>query len=76
MNVLTRFIAGAIAAAVMIGGAANAKSPVVKESTCGDFGTSIYMEDSPAVAAKKAKKAEKLVMVLHVSGYFEDPKLT
>jgi hypothetical protein len=44
--------------------------------TCGDFGTSIYFEDSPKDAAAKAKKAEKLVLVLHVSGHFEDPKLT
>lgn len=43
---------------------------------CGDFGTSVYFEDSPKDAAAKAKKEEKLVMILHVSGYFEDPKLT
>lgn len=43
---------------------------------CGDFGTSVYFEDSPKDAAAKAKKAEKLVFILHVSGHFEDPKLT
>lgn len=75
MNHWTRFLGTAIIAALGFG-TANAKSPVVKESTCGDHGTSIYMEDTPALAAKKALKEEKLVMVLHVSGQFEDPKLT
>jgi hypothetical protein len=30
----------------------------------------------PTEAAKKAKEDGKLVFVLHVSGYFEDPKFT
>jgi len=42
----------------------------------GDFGTSILFEDSPKEAAARALKEEKLVMVLHISGHFEDPKLT
>ena len=29
--------------------------------------------DTPADAAKQAKKDEKLVMVLHISGHFENP---
>jgi len=45
-------------------------------STCGEFGTSVYFEDTPKAAAKKARKEKKLVFVLHVSGLFEDPKLT
>lgn len=45
--------------------------------TCsGDFGTSVLFEDSPKDAAAKAKKEEKLVFVLHVSGNFEDPRFT
>ena len=76
MNLRTRFLVAAIFAAVGFGGKAFAKNPVQKESTCGDYGTSIFMEDSPTLAAKKALKEEKLVMVLHVSGHFEDPKLT
>jgi hypothetical protein len=75
VKILARFLGAAIVGALGLG-AATAKSPVVKESTCGDYGTSIFMEDSPALAAKRALKEEKLVMVLHVSGYFEDPKLT
>jgi hypothetical protein len=43
---------------------------------CGDYGTSIYFEDTPRQAAAAARKAEKLVLILHVSGHFEDPNLT
>jgi hypothetical protein len=65
-------------------GSASAREPVAKPTpkpaapaVCtGDFGTSIYFEDSPQEAAKKALKEEKLVLVLHVSGHFEDPNLT
>jgi hypothetical protein len=46
------------------------------DAVCGKHGTTVVFEDSPTDAAKKAKKEEKLVMVLHVSGIFEDPKLT
>jgi hypothetical protein len=76
MNNWIRILGAALVAAVGVG-TANARSPVVKEpAPCGDHGTSIYMEDSPAAAAKKALKEEKLVMILHVSGQFEDPALT
>ena len=58
-----------------LGGSAFAASPL-KEETCGEYGTSIHFEDSPTAAAKLAKKDGKLVLVLHVSGHFEDPTLT
>ena len=47
-------------------------------TTCGKqtFGTSIQWAGTPSDAAAKAKKDEKLVFVLHVSGYFEDPTFT
>ena len=45
------------------------------ETTCG-YGTKIDFMDNPKEAAALAKKQEKLVMVLHVSGHFEDPGLT
>ena len=45
------------------------------ETTCG-HGTKIDFMDNPKEAAAAARKAEKLVMVLHVSGHFEDPGLT
>jgi hypothetical protein len=73
------------AAALWLGplGLAQAAPPVAAPAAkaapavcTGDFGTSILFEDSPQDAAKRALKEEKLVLVLHVSGYFEDPKLT
>ena len=44
------------------------------ETAC--FGTSVDFVDSPKEAAALAKKQEKLVFVLHVSGNFEDPRFT
>ena len=56
-------------------GLAGAAGP--KPGTCnGDFGTSVLFEDTPKEAAARALKEEKLVFVLHISGHFEDPKLT
>jgi hypothetical protein len=53
-------------------------TPAAKEGeVCsGDYGTSIEFADDPKEAADKAKKEEKLVFVLHVSGNFEDPRFT
>jgi len=48
----------------------------VEEPTCGDHGTAIHFEKSPSEAARRALKEEKLVMVLHISGHFEDPDQT
>jgi hypothetical protein len=45
-------------------------------ATCQTYGTSVQFEKTPSDAAKRAAKEEKLVMVLHVSGIFEDPDLT
>jgi hypothetical protein len=42
----------------------------------GCFGTAVDFADSPKDAAKQALKDEKLVFLLHISGHFEDPKLT
>jgi hypothetical protein len=47
-----------------------------KEPTCGRHGTTIDFVDTPAEAAKQARKEGKLVLVLHISGIFEDPKFT
>jgi hypothetical protein len=44
-------------------------------TTCG-HGTKLDFVDNPKQAAAIAKKEQKLVLVLHVSGYFEDPGLT
>ncbi|HSQ58211.1 MAG TPA: hypothetical protein VLM40_20975 [Gemmata sp.] len=50
-------------------------APAAGGESCG-FGTKIHFVDSPKEAAGVAKKQEKLVLVLHVSGHFEDPGLT
>ena len=47
-----------------------------KSQTCGDFGTSVHFEKNPKVAAKKALAEEKLVLVFHISGHFEEPDYT
>jgi hypothetical protein len=58
-------------------GAAREPLPAKAATTCsGDFGTNVLFEDSPKEAAKKALKEEKLVLVFHISGHFEDPGLT
>ena len=44
-------------------------------TTCG-HGTKLDFVDNPKEAAAIAKKEQKLVLVLHVSGHFEDPGLT
>jgi hypothetical protein len=46
------------------------------EGTCGSHGTRVEFVDTPSEAAKIAKKEQKLVFVLHVSGNFEDPRFT
>ncbi|HTK76123.1 MAG TPA: hypothetical protein VL371_12750 [Gemmataceae bacterium] len=43
---------------------------------CSGHGTSVQFYDTPNEAAAHAKAEQKLVLVLHVSGVFEDPGLT
>jgi hypothetical protein len=50
--------------------------PPIKDGSCGSFGTSVEFVTTPSEAAHQAKKEQKLVFVLHVSGHFEDPKFT
>ncbi len=49
--------------------------PAAAVETCG-HGTKLDFVESPKEAAAIAKKEQKLVLVLHVSGHFEDPGLT
>ncbi len=51
-----------------------AAGPLPKAESC--FGTKVDFVDLPKEAAALAKKEEKLVFVLHVSGNFEDPRFT
>ncbi len=74
---MTRLVSAAIvlALAASIAGAQE-KAPGCKDCGQESFGTSIVWSGSPSEAAQKAKDEQKLVFVLHVSGYFEDPKFT
>ena len=50
--------------------------PATAQAGCAKHGTQVEFVDTPREAAELAKKEQKLVFVLHVSGLFEDPKLT
>ena len=68
--------AGLLAVAWLVGargGGATAATPL---EGGGEYGTSVHFERTPSAAARKALKEEKLVMVLHVSGDFENPEFT
>jgi hypothetical protein len=70
-------LVAALAAAPAVGVRAADNGKKGDAAVCmGDFGTSVRFEKSPSAAAKKALAAEKLVVVLHVSGDFEDSGLT
>jgi hypothetical protein len=69
-----KFAAGLCLAAFLA--AAPAEAAKADKPACGSHGTTIDFVDTPNDAATQAKKEEKLVFVLHVSGYFEDPRFT
>jgi hypothetical protein len=68
MRALTLALAAALVAGLAMAAEARAG--------CGKHGTQVEFVDTPKEAAELAKKQEKLVFVLHLSGVFEDPKLT
>lgn len=51
-------------------------SKPAEPTTSGSYGTTVDFVESPKEAARLAEKAGKLVIVLHVSGNFEDPRFT
>ncbi|HZT83776.1 MAG TPA: hypothetical protein VFA26_26330 [Gemmataceae bacterium] len=56
---------------------ARAAEPAQKEKSDDScHGTRIEFVDTPKEAARIARKEQKLVFVLHVSGNFEDPRFT
>jgi hypothetical protein len=65
-----------IAWLVVLTSAAGLAQADEKATSCGNHGTEVRFLDTPSQAARQAKKEEKLVFVLHVSGNFEDPGLT
>ena len=80
MRWLTRMLAiGLIAAGLCVPTVAAEPKKGIKglePETCGDYGTSVHFEKGPKEAAKKALKDEKLVLVFHISGYFEEVDYT
>jgi hypothetical protein len=75
---LTRTLAAGLCLALASPGAlpAGEKSSNDEKPSCSGHGTTIDFLDTPKEAAALAKKEGKLVMVLHVSGNFEDPRFT
>ena len=70
-------LAGLLALTATPAWAGGTKTTPPDDTVCtGEFGTSLTFEKSPSAAAKKAQKEEKLVVVIHVSGNFEDPTFT
>jgi hypothetical protein len=65
----------ALAALMVALGSARAADAPAKDDE-GKHGTSVAFVDNPSEAARLAKKQEKLVFVLHISGIFEDPGCT
>ena len=47
-----------------------------RTARCERFGTAIDFVRSPALAFDRAAREQKLVMVLHLAGYFDDPGFT
>ena len=62
-----------VAAAVTTDAAAG---PKPAEGTCDRHGTAVEFFATPRQAAAEAKRGQKLVFVLHVSGHFETPEFT
>jgi len=73
---LPLFALAGLASLLWLSSVRAADPPQSSGETCGNYGTSVHFEKSPSDAAKKALKEEKLVLVLHVSGLFEDPDFT
>lgn len=67
--------------AILAGLAAMPATAAARDESCGgcgkeSYGTTVEWQGSPSEAAAKAKAHEKLVFVLHVSGYFENEAFT
>jgi len=60
----------------MVLATAAAVAPLAQAGEACGYGTKVRFQDTPKEAAALARKREKLVFVLHVSGHFEDPGLT
>ena len=67
---MSRFLSAVVAATLLAWPATAAD----QGAAC--YGTAVEFVDTPKEAAALARKQEKLVFVLHVSGNFEDPRFT
>jgi hypothetical protein len=67
-----------LAIAVVIGAitAAMGTDSGGQKPVCGRYGTTVEFVPTPTEAATQAKREEKLVLILHVSGHFETPEFT
>lgn len=61
---------------VAVAGADEPKLKTEREPATACHGTAIDFVETPQEAAKLAAKQKKLVLVVHVSGYFENPDFT
>ena len=68
--------AAGLCLAAWAGPPAHAADKDKTEGVCATFGTHVEFVSTPSKAAELAKKQQKLVFVLHVSGKFEDPRFT
>ena len=62
--------------ATVVAAAEPVQVAATKGPRCERFGTAIDFVRSPALACDRAAREQKLVMVLHVAGHFEDPGFT
>ena len=67
-------VAGLLACGMSAAPAAGPAKPKADDAC--KHGTAVEFVDTPGTAAARAKKEQKLVFVLHVSGHFEDPQFT
>jgi hypothetical protein len=58
------------------GGADEPQLKTERQPSTACHGTAIDFVETPVEAARLAAKQKKLVLVVHVSGYFEDPDFT
>ena len=80
MNRCLGIIMAGLVAPVFLGTALGkgdkAKPQAADAEAASCHGTAVEFVNTPSEAAREAKKQEKLVFVLHVSGQFEDPGIT
>jgi hypothetical protein len=70
-------LASLLAAGIVLAGDSDKSDPFGKDKpSCSRHGTTIDFLEKPTEAAAQAKKEGKLVLVLHISGNFENPLFT